>query len=65
MNRDFIEELIKQVIDEMNDDEEILTQETNVAGDVAGYDAPLTKKIQHRKFANDDDELDAETVIDE
>jgi len=65
LDREFIEELVKQVMDEMIDDEDILTSETNVTGDIAGYDAPLTKKMQQRKFADDDEDLETEKVIDE
>ena len=56
MDKDFMKELIKQVMDEMFDDEEILTQETNVAGDIAGYDAPLSSDILKRKFDKNEDE---------
>ncbi len=55
MNSDFIKELVKQVMDEMSKEEEILTQETNVSGDVAGYDSPFIG-TQKRKTSGDTDD---------
>ena len=56
MDKKFIEELVKQVIADMANDEETLSNEMNVAGDVAGFDAPMGTKKQKRKFPHDDDE---------
>jgi len=61
MNTDYLKNLIQQVIDEMSDEEEILTSETNIAGDVAGYDAPIGVKTNKRKLNRDN----KEKVIDE
>lgn len=50
ISKETLRELIKQVIDEMTNDEEILASEVNTTADVAGYDGPLTKKICKRKI---------------
>lgn len=57
MNKDTLRELIKQVIDEMSEDEDILTAEITNTGDVAGFDGPLTtKKITRKMKDNKEDE---------
>ena len=53
---DLIKSLVKQVINGMADDEEILASEVNMTGDVAGYDAPLSTKKQKRKFIQDEED---------
>jgi len=53
---DLIKSLIKQVISGMSEDEDILASEVNMAGDVAGYDAPLTTKKNTRKYIQDEED---------
>ena len=55
-----LREFVKQLIDEMFDDEEILASEVeNSTSNIAGYDAPWGAKIK-RKMSKpeDDDEKD-------
>ena len=51
ISKDLVRELMKQVIDEMSEEEEILTSEINTTSDVTGYDGPLTAKIKKRKLS--------------
>jgi len=56
VTKDTLRELIKQVIDEMSDDE-IITSEivSNTTANVAGYDGPLQKKPVKRKLSKKKD----------
>ena len=53
---DLIRNLVKQVISGMCEDEDILASEVNMAGDVAGYDAPLSTNKQKRKYKQDEED---------
>lgn len=55
LSKDQIREFVKQILDEMLEDEEILTQETNVSGDISGYDSPFMKTQKRKKHKKEKD----------
>jgi len=64
MTKDEIKELVRQVIIDMSNQYGIATEMTgvaNVAGNIGGYDAPLTgtklrRKLKDYEYKDDDDD---------